>query len=286
MVSGWSPGNVRPVRVHVAFTPGEATRVPTGIVVDVLRATSTIVQALDAGYGAVYCCAEIEEAQALKEDLGDAVLGGERGGDPPARLRPRELPARASRATSGYRCPHDDERHPRCRAGRGELRPGPRREHAEPGRRRGCGARARRGRGGRLRRPPRGSERGRCLLRRADRRARGRRANRSGRERPRAGGVFFECRGGVSAPCAGSERPLPRKTSSGARRKASPRSSRGLTPCAERPRASCPRPGGRGGRSRRDRGGLRHQRCPRPRGPPPVLARGAPRARRRPEGRR
>jgi phosphosulfolactate phosphohydrolase-like enzyme len=53
MVSGWSPGNVRPVRVHVAFTPGEATRVPTGIVVDVLRATSTIVQALDAGYGAV-----------------------------------------------------------------------------------------------------------------------------------------------------------------------------------------------------------------------------------------
>ena len=82
MVSGWSPGNVRPVRVHVAFTPGEATRVPTGIVVDVLRATSTIVQALDAGYGAVYCCAEIEEAQALKEEVGDAVLGGERGGDP------------------------------------------------------------------------------------------------------------------------------------------------------------------------------------------------------------
>ena len=70
------------MRVHVAFTPGEATRVPTGIVVDVLRATSTIVQALDAGYGAVYCCAEVEEAQALKEELGDAVLGGERGGDP------------------------------------------------------------------------------------------------------------------------------------------------------------------------------------------------------------
>ena len=70
------------MRVHVAFTPGEATRVPTGIVVDVLRATSTIVQALDAGYGAVYCCAEVEEAQALKDELGDAVLGGERGGDP------------------------------------------------------------------------------------------------------------------------------------------------------------------------------------------------------------
>jgi 2-phosphosulfolactate phosphatase len=70
------------MRVHVAFTPGEATRVPTGIVVDVLRATSTIVQALDAGYGAVYCCAEVEEARALKDELDDAVLGGERGGDP------------------------------------------------------------------------------------------------------------------------------------------------------------------------------------------------------------
>jgi 2-phosphosulfolactate phosphatase len=70
------------MRVHVAFTPGEATRVPIGIVVDVLRATSTIVQAVDAGYDAVYCCAEVEEAQALREELCDAVLGGERGGNP------------------------------------------------------------------------------------------------------------------------------------------------------------------------------------------------------------
>jgi 2-phosphosulfolactate phosphatase len=70
------------MRVHVAFTPGEAARVPTGIVVDVLRATSTIVQALDAGYRTVYCCAEVEEARALKEELGDAVLGGERRGNP------------------------------------------------------------------------------------------------------------------------------------------------------------------------------------------------------------
>jgi 2-phosphosulfolactate phosphatase len=51
-------------------------------VVDVLRATSTIVQALDAGYRTVYCCAEVEEARALKEELGDAVLGGERRGNP------------------------------------------------------------------------------------------------------------------------------------------------------------------------------------------------------------
>jgi 2-phosphosulfolactate phosphatase len=66
------------VRVHVAFTPSEATAVPTGIVVDVLRASSTIVQALESGYGRVLCCAEVEQARALREEIEDAVLGGER----------------------------------------------------------------------------------------------------------------------------------------------------------------------------------------------------------------
>jgi 2-phosphosulfolactate phosphatase len=66
------------VRVHVAFTPAEATAVPTGIVVDVLRASSTIVQALESGYRRVLCCAEVEQAQALREEIEDAVLAGER----------------------------------------------------------------------------------------------------------------------------------------------------------------------------------------------------------------
>lgn len=66
------------MRVHVAFTPAEAERAPTAIVVDVLRATSTIAQALASGYRRVLCCAEVDEAFALKESLGDAVLGGER----------------------------------------------------------------------------------------------------------------------------------------------------------------------------------------------------------------
>ena len=66
------------MRVHVAFTPAEAERAPTAIVVDVLRATSTIAQALASGYRRVLCCAEVEEAFALKERLADAVLGGER----------------------------------------------------------------------------------------------------------------------------------------------------------------------------------------------------------------
>jgi 2-phosphosulfolactate phosphatase len=66
------------LRVHVAFTPEEAAAAPVAVVVDVLRATSTIAQALAAGYARVYCCAEIEEALALREALGDAVVGGER----------------------------------------------------------------------------------------------------------------------------------------------------------------------------------------------------------------
>lgn len=66
------------MRVHVAFTPAEATTVPTGIVVDVLRASSTIVQALESGYRRVLCCAEVEEARALREEIEGAVLAGER----------------------------------------------------------------------------------------------------------------------------------------------------------------------------------------------------------------
>jgi len=67
------------VRCHVAFTPAEAVPAPLGIVVDVMRATSSIVQALASGYERVLCCAEIEDARALKAELGDAAItGGER----------------------------------------------------------------------------------------------------------------------------------------------------------------------------------------------------------------
>jgi 2-phosphosulfolactate phosphatase len=66
------------VRVHVAFTPAEAVEAPVGIVVDVLRATSTIAQALASGYRRVLCCAEVEEARSLRAELGDGLLAGER----------------------------------------------------------------------------------------------------------------------------------------------------------------------------------------------------------------
>jgi 2-phosphosulfolactate phosphatase len=67
------------MRCHVAFTPVEAPRAQLGIVVDVMRATSTIAQALAVGYRRVLCCAEIDDALALRAELGDeAITGGER----------------------------------------------------------------------------------------------------------------------------------------------------------------------------------------------------------------
>src|SRR5437870_8071306 len=64
--------------IHVAFTPVETGPAPIGVVVDVMRATSTIAQALASGYRRVLCCSDIDEARALREEIGDAVLGGER----------------------------------------------------------------------------------------------------------------------------------------------------------------------------------------------------------------
>ncbi len=98
------------MRVHVAFTPDEAAEAPTGIVIDVIRATSTICQALDAGYERVWCAAEVEDARALRED--GVTLGGERlgvlidgfdlGNSPSEYLEPR-TPTLAMSTTNGTR---------------------------------------------------------------------------------------------------------------------------------------------------------------------------------------
>jgi 2-phosphosulfolactate phosphatase len=64
--------------VDVAFTPGAAAPAALGVVVDVLRATSTIAQALASGYERVLCAAEIDEARALRASQPDSLLGGER----------------------------------------------------------------------------------------------------------------------------------------------------------------------------------------------------------------
>ena len=67
------------MRIDVAFTPAEVRPTHVAVVVDVMRATSVIAQALASGYRRVFCCREIEEARALRAELGDAaVVGGER----------------------------------------------------------------------------------------------------------------------------------------------------------------------------------------------------------------
>jgi 2-phosphosulfolactate phosphatase len=67
------------VHVTVAFTPGEAVVARVGIVVDVVRASSSIAQALAAGYERVLCCREIDDALALRRELGEgAIVAGER----------------------------------------------------------------------------------------------------------------------------------------------------------------------------------------------------------------
>ena len=66
------------MRVHVAFTPAEAAEAHVAVVVDVMRATSVIAQALASGYRRVLCCGSPDDARALRDELGEGILGGER----------------------------------------------------------------------------------------------------------------------------------------------------------------------------------------------------------------
>jgi 2-phosphosulfolactate phosphatase len=100
------------VRVHVAFTLDEAAAAPTGVVIDVIRATSTICQALASGYERVLCAAEVDEARALRDSDRRVTLGGERlgvriegfdlGNSPREYLEPRS-PVLAITTTNGTR---------------------------------------------------------------------------------------------------------------------------------------------------------------------------------------
>src|SRR5262245_56341394 len=74
--------------LHVHLTPDlvapERLAGGVAVVVDVLRATTTIVHALAAGCCSVRPCATVEEARALADALpaGKVLLGGERDGVP------------------------------------------------------------------------------------------------------------------------------------------------------------------------------------------------------------
>jgi 2-phosphosulfolactate phosphatase len=66
---------VKPPAVDVCFTPQEIRPVEVVVVVDVLRATSTIVQALAVGYPRVVCCRSVATARELRAP--GRVLAGE-----------------------------------------------------------------------------------------------------------------------------------------------------------------------------------------------------------------
>ncbi|MCI0642527.1 MAG: 2-phosphosulfolactate phosphatase [Gemmataceae bacterium] len=74
----------RDVRVHLApeLTRDSDWPGSLAVVIDVLRASTTIVHALAAGCVAVRPCAEVEEAQTLVGHAGKSLLAGERGGKP------------------------------------------------------------------------------------------------------------------------------------------------------------------------------------------------------------
>ncbi len=76
------------MKIETILTPAEVALLPSRdlgdtvcVVFDVLRATSTILTALNNGARRVWPVADIAEARALRESrLPDALLGGERGG--------------------------------------------------------------------------------------------------------------------------------------------------------------------------------------------------------------
>jgi 2-phosphosulfolactate phosphatase len=73
------------MEIHAHFLPELTTPAAlensAAVVIDVLRATTTIIHALAAGATEVIPCLELDEARQIAARLGpDAVLGGERGG--------------------------------------------------------------------------------------------------------------------------------------------------------------------------------------------------------------
>jgi 2-phosphosulfolactate phosphatase len=98
----------RDVQVHLLPDLVPATGLAGGVavVVDVLRATTTMIHALAAGCCAVRPCAEVEEARELAGSMraGRVILGGERGGVRPKGFdlgnSPHEYTTKACKGTT------------------------------------------------------------------------------------------------------------------------------------------------------------------------------------------
>jgi 2-phosphosulfolactate phosphatase len=81
--------------IDVAFTPADARAAEVTVVIDVLRATSTIVQALDAGYRAVIAADGLDRARSLAGP--GRVLAGERMCQRPSGFRLGNSPSETLR---------------------------------------------------------------------------------------------------------------------------------------------------------------------------------------------
>lgn len=81
--------------VDVAFTGAEGRRAGVTVVIDVLRATTTVVQALASGYRRVLCVETLERARALAAP--GRVLAGERSCVRPAGFELGNSPAETTR---------------------------------------------------------------------------------------------------------------------------------------------------------------------------------------------
>ena len=85
------------------------------VMIDVLRASTTIIHALSAGADCVIPCREVDDARqtASRFDAGKVVLGGERGGLPIPGFHLGNSPLEYTRAGGGGqdRRVHDDQRH-------------------------------------------------------------------------------------------------------------------------------------------------------------------------------
>jgi len=96
-----------PIHVHFLpeLVPAAAVVDSCCVVIDVLRATTTIVEALSAGAASVVPCLTIEDARARLTEFGSdkAVLGGERGGRPIAGFDLGNSPAEYTTARLGGR---------------------------------------------------------------------------------------------------------------------------------------------------------------------------------------
>ncbi len=71
-----------PSAIDVGFTAADVRPADVIVVIDVLRATSTVIQALAAGYERVHCCESIEGALALRA-LGRVLAGEQEWKTPP-----------------------------------------------------------------------------------------------------------------------------------------------------------------------------------------------------------